>query len=62
MMIPNTRLILEKAIEDGVRYGYIRAFKHTDSPSEVSILTAINDGIWLHIDEFFRFEDGTDIS
>jgi hypothetical protein len=59
MMIPNTRLILERAIEEGVKYGYIRAFKHNDSPREDAILASINDGIWLHIDEFFRFENAS---
>lgn len=56
-MKANIRTILEKAIEEGVRYGYVRAFKHTDSPSEGAILTAINDGVWLYVDEYFNFED-----
>jgi len=49
------RVILERCIEDGAKRGYIRAFKHTDSPSEAGILQSIEDAIWLEIDSFFDF-------
>ena len=56
-MRPNTRTILERAIEEGTKRGYTRAFKHTDSPSEAGILQSIEDAIWLEIDTYFSFAD-----
>lgn len=50
-----TRVILERAIEEGTKRGYIQAFKHTDSPTEAGILQSIEDAIWLEIDTYFDF-------
>ena len=55
-MRANTRVILERCIEDGTKRGYKRAFKHTDSPSEAGILQSIEDAIWLEIDTYFTFD------
>ena len=60
-MKPNIRLILERCIEDGAKRGYVRAFKHTDSPSEAGILQSIEDAIWLEIDTYFDFETEFDV-
>ena len=54
-MKPNSRVILERAIEEGTKRGYIQAFKHTDSPTEAGILQSIEDAIWLEIDTYFDF-------
>lgn len=59
-MRAKTRLLLERCIEDGVKRGYVRAFKHTDSPSEAGILQSIEDAVWLEIDEYFDFEATND--
>ena len=56
-MKPNSRVILERCIEEGTKRGYKRAFKHTDSPSESGILQSIEDAIWLEIDTYFNFEE-----
>lgn len=56
-MIPRTRVVLEQCIETGARLGYHRAFKHTDSPSESSILEAIELAIMNEIYEYFSFEE-----
>jgi hypothetical protein len=56
-MKAKTRRVLEDAIERGVARGYRRAFKHTDSPNEDSILASIQDCITLEIDEYFSFEE-----
>jgi hypothetical protein len=53
----NTRALLERCIEEGLRDGYRRAHKHVDKPSEIGMKCAIEDAIWLHIDEFFEFDD-----
>jgi hypothetical protein len=56
-MKAKTRYILEKAIEVGVARGYGRAFKHTDSPAEVTILESIEDTVMFEIHQYFTFED-----
>lgn len=50
------RKILEECIINGIEYGYERAHKHTDDPSESHIQAWIEDAIWLEIDERFEFD------
>jgi hypothetical protein len=57
MLIPKTHPLLEKTIEEGVIYGYRRAHKHTDEPTESEICTAISDAVMLQISEAFDFID-----
>lgn len=57
MLIPKTQPLLEKAIEDGVTYGYRRAHKHTETPTEYEICSAISDAVMLRIAEVFDFVD-----
>lgn len=56
-MRPKIRVILDRAIEEGVRRGYRRAFKHNDSPSEEHILGTIEDCVMGEIYEYFDFDD-----
>ena len=56
-MKPNIRRILERAIEDGIAYGYHRAHKYNDNPGENLITERISYGIWLEIDEHFTFDE-----
>jgi hypothetical protein len=56
-MKPKFRVILEQAIEEGVRRGYHRAFKHNDSPSEESILDSIEEHVMSSIYEYFTFDE-----
>jgi predicted RNA binding protein YcfA (HicA-like mRNA interferase family) len=56
-MKPKIRVILEQAIEDGVRRGYHRAFKHNDSPAEQTILDSIEDCVMGQIYEYFTFDE-----
>jgi hypothetical protein len=51
------RVVLEDAIERGIRAGYRRVHKHTENPCEDSIHVAIEDAIWLELDNIFCFED-----
>jgi hypothetical protein len=55
-MKPNTYVILERAVEEGARLGYRRAFKHNENPSEGAIVDAIAEAIMLTISEVFVFE------
>jgi len=56
-MKPKIRVILEMAIESGVRRGYHRAFKHIDNPTEVSICEHIEECVMGEIYEYFSFEE-----
>jgi len=54
-MKPRIRTILEDCISNGIEHGLSRAYKHTDSPNDAQIALAIDDAIWLEIDEKFDF-------
>jgi hypothetical protein len=56
-MKPKLRVILQIAIEQGVRRGYYRAHKHNDKPSVETLFTEIEDGVMSEITEYFNFED-----
>jgi len=56
-MKPKFRVILEQAIEEGVRRGYSRAHKHVESPTEGAIIESIEDCVMSSIYEYFDFEE-----
>lgn len=56
-MKPRIRQILERAIDEGISYGYHRAHKYTDTPDEHLLSERINYGIWLEIDAIFSFDE-----
>lgn len=56
-MKAKTRVILEMAIEQGVRRGYARAHKHVESPTEGAIIEHIEDCVMGEIYEYFTFEE-----
>lgn len=56
-MKPKIRVILENAIEEGVRRGYHKAFKHNDSPSEGAILESVETYVMSAIYEYFTFDE-----
>ena len=56
-MRARTRIILSECIENGLRYGYSRAHKHVDQPSQETITQAMDKAIWNEIDERFTFDD-----
>ena len=49
--------ILSNAVELCVMYGWNRAHKHTDTPSEDEIKTQIQQAIMNEICEWFSFSD-----
>lgn len=59
-MTPQTYKLIERCVEDGVAYGYQRAFKHNDNPSEDSIRDAIVDAVMIEICEWFDFSSGAE--
>jgi archaeosine-15-forming tRNA-guanine transglycosylase len=56
-MKPKFRVILEQAIEEGVRRGYHRAFKHVENPTEGAIIEQIEEAVMSSIYEYFTFDD-----
>jgi hypothetical protein len=57
MMKAKTRVILEEALEEGIRIGYRRSFKHTDTPEEHWVIENIQNEIMNCIDLRFDFEE-----
>ena len=55
-MKPKILPVLEMCIENGLSYGYRRAFKHTDDPTEDQITQAIKDAIMLELYEWCDFD------
>lgn len=56
-MKPRFHVILEQAIEEGVRRGWRRAHKHVENPTEESVWEQIEDGVMSSITEYFSFDD-----
>lgn len=56
-MKPKTRVILEMAIEEGVRRGWHLAHKHVENPSEGAIIERIEDCVMSSIYEYFILEE-----
>ena len=48
---------MSRSVEDGISFGYSRAFKHTDAPDENTIKNAIYEAVMNEICENFVFED-----
>jgi len=59
-MKPKIRVILELAIEEGVRRGYSRAHKHVEKPTEGAIIGHIEEAVMSQIYEYFTFDQEID--
>ena len=59
-MKPKFRVILEQALEEGIRRGYMRAFKHNEDPSEDIICETIEDCVMSSLYEYFTFDNEED--
>ena len=59
-MTPKFRVILEQALEEGIRRGYMRAFKHNEDPSEDIICETIEDCVMSSLYEYFTFPNEED--
>jgi hypothetical protein len=54
---PKTYPILVEAVENGVQYGYLRSYKHTDDPSPEQIQDTIVQSVINEILEWFDIDD-----
>jgi hypothetical protein len=57
---PKTYPILVQAVEVGVAYGYHRAYKHADEPTEAQIKDAVIEGVLNEICDWFEIADVID--
>lgn len=57
VMKPKLFYLLEKAIEEGIDYGWRRAHKHSDSPSEGTIKEEISNAIFSSLHDYFTFDE-----
>lgn len=57
-----TLVILEQAIEEGVRRGWHLAHKHVENPAPSAIMDRIDEAVMSQIYEYFSFEDELHIS
>jgi len=56
-MKPKLHKILETAVEQGVSYGFSRAHKHLENPTEGAIIDSIVEQVMNSLDEWFDFDD-----
>jgi hypothetical protein len=59
-MKPKIYTILGHAVEEGVRRGYYRAFKHVEDPSPEVIIESIDSAVMASILEYFTFDSEFD--
>ena len=59
-MKPKFSKVLETAVEQGVSYGYLRAHKHIENPTEGAIIDSIVEQVMNSLDEWFDFEEEND--
>ena len=59
-MKPKVHKILEMAVERGVSYGYRRAHKHIENPTEGAIIDNVVEQVMNSLDEWFDFEEEND--
>ena len=53
----NTYKIVSDAIENGIKYGYRRAHKHTENPSEDTIIEQIHLAVMNDLCDIINFDD-----
>ena len=54
-MKPKFHIVLETAIKQGVSYGYSRAHKHVENPTEGAIIDSIVEQVMNSLDDWFEF-------
>lgn len=56
-MKANEYRVMEEAVEIGLGYGWRRAHKHVESPSESSIIDEMHTAVMNEITGWFTFDD-----
>lgn len=55
-MQANEYLVLERAIDEGVEYGFMRAYKHNTAPNEDDMREAVKMAVLNSVCEWFTFQ------
>jgi len=53
----NAYRIIDDAVEKAIAYGYKRAYKHTDTPTEQHLLQEIHRAVMNELCEVLKFEE-----
>lgn len=56
MLVPNSYRLICECVENGVRRGWARAYKHNDNPSEEQVKDSIDSAVMSEICEWFIFD------
>ena len=59
-MKPNEYMVLERAVDEGVDYAFVRVYKHNQAPSEDDVKEAVKLHVMTAICEWFSFEGDED--
>ena len=59
-MRANDYKVLEQAIDEGVDWGFVRAYKHNEAPSEAQVREAVKGAVMASIGEWFTFDHQRD--
>jgi len=49
--------IIDQTVENAVRYGYNRAHKHTDTPSQAIMIEEIHRAVMNDLSDILKFDD-----
>jgi hypothetical protein len=56
-MKPKIYNLLSLAVEEGVRAGYRRAYKHDDNPLESMVINTLHHEVMVAISDYFEFDE-----
>ena len=56
-MKPKIYNLVSLAVEEGVRSGYRRAYKHDDNPLESLVISTLHTEIMVALSDYFSFEE-----
>ena len=55
-MKPNHHKIISECVDNGIRYGIMRAHKYNENPSDEDIAEKVFDAVMNEICEYYDFE------
>lgn len=59
-MQANEYRVMEQAVEEGVKYGFAKAYKYHDAPSEDHVKEAVMDAVMSSICDWFHFSSNSE--
>jgi hypothetical protein len=59
-MKANEYKVLEEAVDEGVNWGFVKAYKHNQSPSEEEVREAVKAAVMTSVCEWFRIDHEAD--